>query len=68
MNEELFLNGINLSKNSVGYRSFTFCAHMVYIIYDTLLSEQFSTHFVVCCVATRSILKPTDTITKEYRQ
>ena len=36
-------------------------------IIDTLLSEQFSTHFGVCCVVTRSILKPTDAITKEYR-
>ena len=35
---------------------------------DTLLSEQFSTHFDVCCVATRSILKPTDRITIKYRQ
>ena len=37
-------------------------------IIDTLLSEQFSTHFGVCCVVTQSILKPTDAITKEYRQ
>ena len=37
-------------------------------IRDTLLSEQFSTHFDVCCIVTRSILKPTDAITKEYRQ
>ena len=31
--------------------------------YDTLLSEQFSAHFGVCCVVTRSILQPTDAIT-----
>ena len=37
-------------------------------IIDTLLSEQFSTHFGVCCVVTRLILKSTDAITKEYRQ
>ena len=37
-------------------------------LYDTLLSEQFSTHFGVRCVVTRSILKHTDAITKEYRQ
>ena len=35
---------------------------------DTLLSEQFSAHFSVCCVVTRSILKPTDAITTENRQ
>ena len=37
-------------------------------IIDTLLSEQFSAHFGVCCVVTRSILKPTDAITTENPQ
>ena len=37
-------------------------------IYDTLPREQFSTHFVVCCVVTRSIVKPTDAIKLEFRQ
>ena len=37
-------------------------------IIDTLVSEQFSAHFGVCCVVTRSILKPTDAITTENRQ
>ena len=36
-------------------------------LYYNLLSEQFSTHFGVCCVVTRSILNPIETITKEYR-
>ena len=35
-----------------------------YTIYDTLLSEQFSTHFGGYCVVTRSKIKPTDG--KEY--
>ena len=48
-----------LTENLVGLRR---------TIIDTFLSEQFSTHFGVCCVVTRSILKPTDAITKEYRQ
>ena len=48
-----------LTENLVGVRRS--------IIY-TLLSEQFSTHVGVRCVVTRSISKPTDTITKEYRQ
>ena len=38
------------------------------IIQNTLLSEQFSAHFGVCCVVTRSMLKPTDAITTENRQ
>ena len=33
----------------------------------TLSSEQFSTHFGVCCVATRSIVKPTDANKRESR-
>ena len=37
-------------------------------IIDALLSEQFFTHFGVCCVVTRLKLKPTDAIMKEYRQ
>ena len=37
-------------------------------LYDTLLSVQFSAHFGVCCVVTRSILKPTDAITTENPQ
>ena len=37
-------------------------------MYDTLLSEQFSTHFGVCCVVTQSLLKPTDAIIKKYLQ
>ena len=48
-----------LTENLVGVRR---------TIIDTLLSEQFSTRFGVCCVVTRSILKHTDAITKEYRQ
>ena len=48
-----------LTENLVGVRR---------TITDTLLSEQFSTHFGVCCIVTRSILMPTDAITKEYRQ
>ena len=48
-----------LTENLVGLRR---------TIMETLLSEQFSTHFGACCVVTRSILKPTDAITKEYRQ
>ena len=35
---------------------------------ENQIPEQFSAHFGVCCVVTRSILKPTDAITKEYRQ
>ena len=35
---------------------------------DNLLPKQFSVHFCVCCVVTRSILKPTDVITKDYPQ
>ena len=34
----------------------------------SLLSEQFSTHFSICCVVTRSIIMSADAITKEYRQ
>ena len=37
-------------------------------IIDTLLSEQFSAHFSVCCVVTRSILKPTGAITTENQK
>ena len=37
-------------------------------IYDTLLSEQFSTHFGVCFVVTRSIVKFTDANKREFRQ
>ena len=37
-------------------------------IINTLLSEQFSAHFGVCCVVTRSILKPSNSITTENRQ
>ena len=37
-------------------------------IYGTLSSEQFSTHFGVCCVVTRSIVKPTDANKLEFRQ
>ena len=35
---------------------------------NTLPSEQFSTHFLLCCVVTRLIVKPTDTIKPEFRQ
>ena len=41
------------------------------LLYDTLVSEPFYTHFWcigVCCVVARSILKPTDGITKENRK
>ena len=48
-----------LTENLVGVRR---------TVIDTLLPKQFSAHFGVCCVVTRSILKPTDAITKEYRQ
>ena len=48
-----------LTENLVGVRR---------KILDTLLSEQFSAHFGVCCIATRLILKPTDAITTENRQ
>ena len=34
----------------------------------TLPSEQLSTPFVVCCVVTRSTLKPIDAFKKESRQ
>ena len=37
-------------------------------MYGTLSSEQFSTHFGVCCVVTRSIVKPTDANKRESRQ
>ena len=37
-------------------------------MYGTLSSEQFSTHFDVCCVVTRSIVKPTDANKRESRQ
>ena len=48
-----------LTENLVGVRK---------IIIDTLLSEQFSAHFGVCCVVTLSILTSTDAITTENRQ
>ena len=50
----VFRDITELTKNLVGVRR---------TIIDTLLSEQFSAHFGVCCVVTRSILKPTDAIT-----
>ena len=37
-------------------------------LYDPLLSEQFPTHFGLYCVVTLLTLKPTDAITKDYRQ
>ena len=37
-------------------------------IINTLLLEQFSAHFGICCFVLRSILKPTDAITTENRQ
>ena len=37
-------------------------------IYNTLPSEQFSTNFVVCCVVTRLIVKPTNVMKQEFRQ
>ena len=37
-------------------------------IFGTLSSEKFSTHFGVCCVVTRSIVKPTDANKRESRQ
>ena len=45
-----------LTENLVGVRT----------IVDTLLPEQLSAHFGVCCVVTRSILKPTDAITIQF--
>ena len=33
-----------------------------------LSSEQFSTHFGICCVVTRSTVKPTDANKRESRQ
>ena len=62
---------LRLKKNAV-FRDITeFTENLVGVrrtIIDTLLSKQFPTHFDVCCVVTRSILKTTDAITKEYRQ
>ena len=37
-------------------------------IYNTLPPEQFSAHFGVCCVLTRSIVKSTDANKRELRQ
>ena len=48
-----------LTENLVGVRR---------TIINTLSSEQYSAHFGVCYVVTRSILKPTDAITTENRQ
>ena len=62
---------LRLTKNAV-FRAITeLTENLVKVrstIMDTLLSEQFSTHFAVCCVATRSIFKPIDRITIKYRQ
>ena len=54
---------LRLKKNAVFRVKTKLTENLVRVrrtIMDTLLSEQFSTHFGVCCVVTRSILKPTD--------